>query len=410
MLSPGFPMKSTIGFAILLALPSVASAQTVPDGWRKQQHGDEVRLTPDRLGPDQVFEVAGLPDEATDGRELREWFVGRTRSDARKLGTIAREMEIEKVQDSVLKRALSVRTSSGAVVAVIYFGGLGTTRRFELYRIISTPDRALAQKHMENALKIISSWPSRPADSGDARESSSRRESRESPPKDDKTARYRTRPGGGIKPSEIAFFTAEMDVEVQPDMSVMPTYKTVMVLKNGEACKYVNVPPSDMDVAAHKQAHPGKWGTWRQRGRTYERLSSKGEWKKVDWKLRLYPARPGDELRGKLTRTSASVVPGGGDASTAVASVNSFVFLPGRRFRDERFASVSHHAGTSGGRSGVSMSSRSDDEKDGTYVLDGTTLELRYSDGTVDRRAFLWTSEKRTGSVVLNTSVHLLKD
>jgi hypothetical protein len=399
-------VKSLAALALLLALPPPAAAQTVPAGWSMEQHGDEVRVSPRGLRSDQVFYVAGLPDEAVSGRELRGWFDRRTSRDARKLGAVDSEKPIEPVSGGVLKKALAVRTAEGRRLAVIYLGGLGVTRRFELYRIVSTPDRALAEKHMQDAFKVIASWPSRPAGG----EASTGAPSRRQPAREDRTARYRTRPGGGIKPSEIEFFTAELELEVQPDLSVMPTYKTVMVLKNGEACKLVNVPPSDMDVAAHKQAHPGSWGKWRRSGRTYERLTSKGAWKKVDWKLRLYPARPGDELRGKLTRTSASVVPGGGDASTAVASVNSFVFLPGRRFRDERFSSVSHHGDSSGGRGGVSVHGSSEDEKLGTYVLDGSTLELRYADGTVDRRAFLWTSEKRTGSVVLNTSVYLLKD
>jgi len=191
----------------------------------------------------------------------------------------------------------------------------------------------------------------------------------------------------------------------------VPTYKPVMVLKNGDACSYVDVPPADMDVAAHKQAHPGNWGTWRRRGRAYERLGRGGQWKEVDWKLRLHPARLGEELRGTLTSINALVMPGGGGATTSVASSKTFTFLPGRRFRDERFTALSHQGDTTpSGQPRVGVSGTSNDKAEGTYVLDGSTLELRYSDGTVDRRAFLWASDERPGTIVLNTSVYLVKD
>src|SRR5262245_11658199 len=261
-----------------------------------------------------------------------------------------------------LRQEKLFKTKAGQVV-VIYLGGISAAERFEFYRIVTSPQRALIKgPHMKTALEIIRDWPSRTA-----------KESRTQDPKEP----YRTAPGEGIKPSEIEMFMLELEPRPQPlGMPVEIETVAVMALKNGEYCRAFDVPPSDMDAAQDKRVHPVRWGKWRKRGDAYEIFDEKRGWQKAAWRARLYPAARDDQLLGVYART-ASIATGTYSRVTSGASYN---FLPGGRFE---FGSIQIFSGRIAGSAKAKP-------KGGSFSLDGSTLELRWDDGKVERRTFLW--------------------
>jgi len=302
------------------------------------------------------------------------WFVRRVAQYTARLGTPLKEQPIETLRNGVLRQTLAIRDEAGRGIVAVYFGGVGTTDRFEVYRIVSS-HREVMDAYVDTAVKIMRSWPSRAADG--TREERESREDRGS--RKDRQAAYRTAPGAGIRPSEIEMFAAERRMSVAPlTLTVSPTYVPVMLLKNGEYCESIDLPPGDMNVAAHKQAHPHRWGKWRRRGKKFERFVEKKGWTAVNWEQRLYPARKGDELRGAFRRITSTAA-----ARTSIVSDRTLTFLPGGRFSDGKTTTlIAPYPGASG--------SRKRQPKLGTYRLDGSAIELHYPDGTVQRRAFLW--------------------
>ena len=402
--------------AVVVALSlasSVGHAQTVPAGWETTRHGDEVSLSPRGLEPGQAFAVAALPSEPAGNKILRDWFVAHVTRDLVGL-EIVKQDDIVNLTASSLKQGFVIKVPGGQVRVAIYLGGAGATGYFELYRIVTSRHRTLVEgPHMKTALEIIKSWPvriaspapaPRPAPDGDAAADIARDRLAPAPrPRNpDGTDAYRAAPRDGIKPSEIEMFAVELDMRINPlDMSVLPTAVVYLVLKSGDYLEDFELPPSDIDVAAHQQAFPGRWGKWRRRGDTYERLDRRRGWSKVDWHERLYPAAPGEELRGTFSGTSGLAIPSGSGRAGRVSSSRQLTFLPGGRFQYDLVQGFTGNLAVKG-----AARSRPDT---GSYQLDGTTIELHHDDGRVERRAFLWGSETKT-SIRLGTQAFLRDD
>jgi hypothetical protein len=139
-------------------------------------------------------------------------------------------------------------------------------------------------------------------------------------------------------------------------------------------------------------------GKWRRRGDGFQRLRSDGTWVAAEWNGELRPARPGDELDGEFRSVAGSVL-AGPDVFTAVN--RDIRFLTGRRFRTAGSV-VNSRAGSVQGSSARAVTTSGED---GTYRLDRDAIELRHSDGTVERRAFHWGS-KRKNMFFMNTTMY----
>lgn len=397
-------MKRVLVAAALCLLPALAGAQSLPEGWTMEQRGGEVILRPTRLKAGQVFVATVLPEVEPRGRTLRDWFEGEMKRDSPRQGKVIEAGKIEAQPNGALASAMVIERR-GERLVMLYMAAPSPRGKHQMVRVISSPDEKVFRPNLAVAGAIIAGQkPPAPAEEADD-EREARRPSKPEP-KPDPTAAYRTAPGRGIPLSQIADVRAQMTVDpaaIAAGMTV-PTYKPVLLLKNGEYCSRIDVPVIDMDAAAHKQAHPKAWGKWRRRGSKYEKTDSRGKWVKADWKLPLFPARPGDRPTG-LYRTTGSGgnTAFGGDISVHVT--NSLTFLPGGRFAGSRFGATTIGGSGSSGTSGVSGVVTSKDDSDGTYRIDHGVLELRFDDGRVERRAMNWGSSRREGSMFLNMAL-----
>jgi hypothetical protein len=397
-------------------LPSVVHAQDarptpqIPPGWHVVRHEGGITFSPPGLEQGEVFSVTILPDEEPGRRSLRDFLAAKVKEDLPRRGRVVKEGPVESKGPEILATRKLVEARGGGQLMLIYLAAPSLRRRFQLFRIVSSPDPAIYGPYLTIAGRSLSGQT---ADAGAASDAARAkddrppaREQRRSETRQDRAAAYRTEPGRGIKLSEIEAVMAhsEIDFIAYAGGVTSMSFEPVLVLKNGEYCSMVDLPAADMNAAAHKQAHPSSWGRWRRRGGTYELTSSRGEWVDAKWDRRLTPARAGEELRGTYTR-----IAGGGNTAiggdVSVTSTSEITFLPGRQFRRGSFGVTSF-----GGSSGVAGVATSDSGDSGTYRVEAGALELRYADGRVERWALHWGDAKTKRSVFFNRSLYTISE
>ena len=405
-----------VSVAIALLAPSLARAQSqgqvqLPPGWQMARRTDGVEITPPDLRAGEVFVVTMMPEEEPDGRRLRDWMIAKVKVDSPRQGRLIEKREIQSAAGGSLVQPLTIQTRRGERLLLLYIAAPSPRQKFQLLRVLSSPDQQFYGPLMATASRIVSGQPPeaiaarerRPAREID-RDAEPRSRSRK--PAADPAAAFRTEPGRGIKAAEIEAVMAEMEIDMAMYAAGITTmgFEPVLLLKNGEYCSRVELPAADMDVAAHKRARPGAWGKWRRRGGKFQRTDSRGRWIDAKWDRRLTPARAGEQMNGTYSRIAGGGNTGlGGDVS--IATTSELTFLPGRRFRLGKFAST-----TFGGSSGVGGVATDESDEHGTYSIEPGAIELRYSDGRVARWAMHWGDPEGKGSVFFNRALHTRRD
>ncbi|MCC7054433.1 MAG: hypothetical protein IT355_14285 [Gemmatimonadaceae bacterium] len=132
-------------------------------------------------------------------------------------------------------------------------------------------------------------------------------------------------------------------------------------------------------IDAHRRADAGDWTRWRRAGGEVQLLKD-GKWDKLEFQ-RTYGTLPRDfRLNGRFRRSAGTGnIAIGGTASVTV--VSQYLFAPdGRVVRDGSTGSTASAGDISVATSGASPAQR------GRYTIDGITLNIRYDDGSEERR------------------------
>jgi hypothetical protein len=374
-------MKTALLAAFLVLVPSVGTAQA-PAGWKTERKADEIVMSPPGLKPGEMFALVLQPGLDGGRRPLRAWLDDRVASVGKRIGKQVQDDGTRNLADGSINTARIFRNKKGALVYTMFTAGLRPGGKIGLLSVLCSPE-VVCNAHRPEVEKMFARIAGR---------TEPRAEPREARRADEREA-YVTAPGRGVAASDIDAVLVETFTTSGAGGMSFEGSKAILLLKNGDYCDQMDVTPADMNVAAHKQAHPGAWGRWRRAGRKYEVLED-GKWKAADhWKLRLEPARPGQKLTGTFESVIAT-----GLASAAIVSSSSLTFLPGSRFRRGRSVTTT----TS------SVAASSSEKNEGTYRLDGRTLELRFDDGRVDRRAFHWLDVKKQDAAYFNGVLYLL--
>ena len=184
----------------------------------------------------------------------------------------------------------------------------------------------------------------------------------------------------------------------------------LLLLKDGSVYTNLELPPTDLDVAASRDREKDKWSQWRKRFGTYQIKNSKGEW--IDRKIReVEPLPSGNRLDKSLIHRASYIVGGmGGSIFTQTIS-----FKRDGTFERSRSAtgstgviqstsgfsgSVSSHSDKQGSSTVTASSSEFADNRvgvsgrnktggngefSGQYKVEGYTLELKTDAGTTER-------------------------
>lgn len=238
--------------------------------------------------------------------------------------------------------------------------------------------------------------------------------------------RIRTAPNAGLSMDQIEGMYQSTELRYNPmNMLYDPDESVYLVLTDGWLYDNLRLTPHDLDVAASRRLEPQHWHRWRRAGDGIEMQEHDeygrpdGEWKRL--KATPRPTIGNRRLSGVFQDVSSATagIPGGGGAFSM--STRSFTFRADGRFSwtalNQMYASSSVGTGPGGstivaggatvGPGGSSASSVGGGEDQGTYTIDGYTLQLRTNAGRVLRWfIFSWDSGKYRDFLVINGTTY----
>jgi len=410
---PLLPVTAATTVALLPAIVFFQDAPSAtPPGWRSERVGSDTRLTPTDVPAGKTFTLTLQPPAPLGDESLRSWFSAKVEADAATTGTLIKGGEIVQAGGGRFYNCVRGfrRPRDGAEVVVMYIAARRSGANAQFSRIVSSPQQEVYQRYLKDALQVAltgtAGGGATPAESpGTGTKTAGSSSTRPLSRMEEKRRQYTTAPGAGVKPSQIEGVFAHTTMQAGVGGGFYMVYEPLLALKDGTYYEDLDVPPSDLNATVSRQLRPKAWGKWRRKsGGGYETLTSRG-WESARWIGPYAPVAPGTPLSG-----SFSHIGGGGNTAygggTMIAAVNSFNFHPNGRFEGGSTASVSSHEPGSG-TSVVADSNRSNA---GTYKLDGYVLTLRYNDGRVDRRSFVWMDEKKRDAFYLNGSAYLQEE
>lgn len=375
--------------------PGFAQASAAPSGWKSAKAGKDVTLTPRDLPSGATFTVIVEPPFA-----LRDdpsvWLQTRLGKEAEALGTATDSGQVKPFGAGTLDGFSLVRTvrlSSGEERLLSGFLARRPDGQMLFVRVISSPEEGVYKRYLPMAMRGFVTLARGGASKGGTGTGvrTVRTPKTKAPVRPKGSAAY-TRAGAGPKTSEIVGIYTRIQSQMgYGGMMTLNNLPTV-VFKDGTYYEDYDVPLPDFDVAAARRERPTAWGKWRRQGGVIQILSDKRGWEKAEWLGPFPGAKPGEKLSGRYFSVS-----GGGDTAfgggTAYGAESDIRFSPDGRFTTDLSTSlsseVSNVQATASGRKATS----------GTYTLNGYTLTMKYDDGQVIRRAFVFmdTNGKQEG-------------
>jgi len=393
----------------MTATHAALSAPPAPAGWEMQTGGAATRYTPSDVPPGDVFTVTLGPSAALGPDSLRQWLLDQIEAAGPGIGSRISTGDIQSQLDgSLLTCVCAFRLASGAQRVVAFSAIRQRGGQARLAWIESSPKRAVFQRYMKDATRLLLALTATENDNGETAASPPRPHtpSPASTPSSSELRRlsYTTTPGAGVPPSQIAGIFSHNPTQFGVGGFVYVVPEPLLALKDGTYYEDLDVPPSAFNAAVARRARPKAWGWWRRTGNTYQIQNRKGAWEDARWFGPLSGGAPGQKLSGTYSHLG-----GGGNTAygggTMIAVSRSLTFFPDGHFQGSHSASVSSHEPTSD----VGVVAGSNGANGGTYRIDGYTLELRFGDGTTDRRSFVFMDDTKK-ALYLNGVAYLRED
>jgi hypothetical protein len=216
---------------------------------------------------------------------------------------------------------------------------------------------------------------------------------------------YRTAPGKGLAASSIEAVVYSWQ-QVYRVTGLQMEQEAYLVLKGGAVRRGVPpVPAEDFDAAAEQRGEPKLWGTWTKQGGEYLVSFGGKPFSKLPGASVRQPGRPGERLNAKFEGFSSAQIGNGASwghwtitlgpdlrfsrtrsGGAGAGGTNSGDVVVGAAWDDDGSSTSVTGSNIGGGSTRRSGSSKAD--REGTYRIDGYTLELRYDSGRVERRFF----------------------
>ncbi len=380
-------------FPLLLTSPALADPPA-PQGWRASSSGTSVVYSA-TAQPGVVLQLN--PEEASTA-SLASWFLGKLDEPVPGVGRVRFGQPRPARPGITMAAGLGSAPRTEQVFVAVGCETAARTKRFALLRM--PPDPRLADLYSRQATEIVAAACLRTTVA-------------EAPPAAKpllgaKPASPASKAaGGGLANSEIA---AVLYSWFQGETYLEWTY---LLLTDGTARRGVpEAAPADFDRAADQRANPQDWGRWKRSGDKY--LVDFGEgFKQPPGQMLRVPGRPGERLAGRFEKsTSSFAIIGAGNWSNwglellkdgrfkrwgaggmgGTYGVGNSAITAGAT-RDDQGSSVAVGSQGIGGGSSSSTGVTAAD-LEGTYHIDGWSLELRYRSGAV-QRGFFFTDPQR---------------
>lgn len=393
-------MKPQVLLASLAAAmaASAAAAPPAPEGWSAAKSGAATVYRPDR---DPAVELRLHAPDADRGA-LDAWFAARTKTAPSGVAGVSfgepnRERE-------TIRLAVGVGDGAAGKTIVVAIACERRDRKKQYAELVGPPEMTLIERYADAAATIAAQ------SCKDAAPTETAAASSPAPAAPQKRA---AASGKGLKDADIAHLLYSWD-QVYEIGGLQYKEYTYLLLKDGGARRDApDVPPSDFDVAADRRDHPENWGRWKKEGGKV--LVDFGDgFEEPPGQLFRTPGRRGERLAGVYEGASSYAIPGGAAAWSnwglaldrdgrfrrwksggAGGSVQGgeHTTTTGAAWDDKGSASVVSAPNFGGGSS--STTGVTDADLQGTYVIDGWSMELRYDSGRVQRGFFFTDAERR---------------
>jgi hypothetical protein len=159
----------------------------------------------------------------------------------------------------------------------------------------------------------------------------------------------------------------------------VPAAFPVILFSDGSACTNINFVLSTESAAVDQQHSPGSWTKWKEENGKIALLSG-SRYTFLDFQLKYPPLSPGSHLAGTFTRLT-----GGGN--TAVGGSVLIVAQTQLYFDEQGRFVIGALTGVTG--SGFTFADLPPDRQ-GTYEIDGYSLELHFEDGKSERTSIVY--------------------
>ncbi len=194
----------------------------------------------------------------------------------------------------------------------------------------------------------------------------------------------------GVGDEKINSVIMHLEYQFGVGGAIYPTYNAYVLFNDGTIYQKPSVSLSELDVAASKRDESTKWGKWKLVNGTisivWEARTGKnrtGEWKKDTYK-KVAAANKNEILTGTFRTISGSGNTAlGGDVM--ITSTSTLTFNHNGQFT---YAKVS-------GASDSAMQTYYKGTQGGTYSLNGYSIELRFNNGTIEKRFFYFYPDNR---------------
>jgi hypothetical protein len=387
----------------LVATPAAAQP-SAPAGWSADRRGSATVYAPKGRRDVELR----LHSAATAKRALADWFAARL-STAPAGVDFAGYASNQELKDGAVRMAYGAGKMRGAQVVVVALACQKPDASKVYGELISPPDEDTLRRYTTAATELVLNECF--TDGGSAAPQPAAEPAEKAAPAARKKPefRYIARKGRGVSRSQIEGVLTSWE-QIYETTGLHIYENAYLLLKNGRARRLPPVPPEDFDAAAEMAAEPQEWGTWKKKGGDYLiKFADYKDFRTPPGQDIADPAPANHRLDGLYsTGSSSSVGP-----DSVMWSLSYLRFSPGNRFSHSKTGGV---GGTSGDTTAVS---RWDDEgsatsvtgpniggggsrrsgsktadREGTYRIDGYTLELRYDSGRVERRFFFLMSER----------------
>lgn len=379
-----------VGGAVALSswfasVPCFAQEDAMPSGWNTERVGDNIVLTPRDLPDGATFTLKIEPPFTLKTGEPKSWLAARVTREVESLGTTtdtAGAVPLNVPDLSIFSLVRTIQLSSGGQQLLTGFLARRPDGQYVYVRTASSPQEAVYKRYLPGALRGIMALA---RDGKGVGTKAAKTPGKKTPAKRrrPKGSTAYTRIGAGVKTSAIAGIYMRLAPQMGYGGMMTMDYVPAVVFKDGTFYEDFDVPLADFDVAAARRERPNAWGKWRKQGGVTQVLSEKRGWEKEEWLGPFPGAKPGETLSGRYFSFS-----GGGN--TAMGGGTAYGVESDIRFsRDGRFT-TGRATTLSSGTADVQILANNRSRSQGTYTLNGYTLTLKYDDGTVVRRSFVF--------------------
>lgn len=438
-------MRSRVACALLAAMAlwtASATAQGLPSNWSSRPYEGGTLYEPRDLPAGSAFSLWAPPPSNVGGAGHLQAF-----HQARRDGL--RGLDVSGMSPNCEDAAVS---SQGAITQNCRVSGGGKppfniqffmlpvrNGQAQWYRVVAAGDPQLLERYKDDFRTVLdvavkappaqaaTAQAARPAEKPAPRAASKAQDEREAIER-----AVRAEPGQGLKPNEYETILYSWQ-QVYRVTGLQFEQTVYLLMKDGSAYEGLELAPEDFNAKASRQLQPRHWVQWRKSGKTYQVRSADGkEWRS----LQAWPAVPGrrDERLSK-TYTNHWYQSMGGLGGSAATS--SYAFMADGRF--EQHGHSIHGTGVMQANNGFNASTSTTYSRKGTststtvsggaldpmdspavaggshasrnngaahtgrYRIDGWRIEIQRDNGQVDRKLFLFTSEKRDSLMIGDT-------